>query len=129
MVVYLSGALMSVAARIGMVVAAAIVAAFLIPASASAAADHWSVGQWLGGGAAGANPNTRLLTGVYCHELDSVYTRNIEINANWPFGGLYGSWVSYQTGGLRTYAGAYVLRGACYNPHSVGYAFNAHDNY
>ncbi len=75
------------------------------------------------------NANWNYITGVYCHELDPNYTRNIEINAVWPQGGWYGNWVSYQTAGLRSYAGVYALRGACRNPHTVGYYFNAHDNY
>ncbi|HEX8206191.1 MAG TPA: hypothetical protein VF587_09045 [Solirubrobacteraceae bacterium] len=110
------------------VLVAVVVAGLMAPAAAQGA-DHWANSDYLGPGWAKRNPFVNILAGVYCHELDSAYTRNIEINATWRDGTLYGSWVSFQTDGLRTYAGKYALSGACRNPHSVGYFFNAHDNY
>ena len=72
------------------------------------------------------------LAGSYCHEMDTAHTRNIEIGAFFdtsPSITQYGSWVSYQTHGLRSYAGNHILKGACRNPHTVSYYFNAHVNY
>lgn len=99
-----------------------------MPSVAQAQTYHWASGLYTGPGQAWRDPQSWVLAGVYCHELDA-FQRNIEIRATYPNGAAYGTWVSFTTDGYRSYAGQYVLSGACRNPHSVGYHINAHDNY
>lgn len=112
------------AAALGTAVALSIA----IPAPAHAT-YHWASNAWLGPASAQRDQFVWVLAGVYCHELDSAHARKIQVNAVWQSNSLYGSWVDFWTDGYRTYAGQYALAGACRNPHSVGYPFNAHDNY
>lgn len=111
------------------VLVGALAAGLLAPAAAQAGTHHWATALWIDAGQALRNPNWPLITGVYCHELDVTYTRQIQINATYPNGTLYGTWVQFATDGYRSYAGANYLSGACKNPHSVGYSFSAHDNH
>lgn len=106
-------------------------AALVAPTTAQAGTVHWASGEWLGSGQGLYNAlSYSALTGAYCHEMDPVNTRQIQINAmNWNGTALWGSWVQYTTDGLRSYSGWNHLRGACKNPHSLGYSFNAHDNH
>lgn len=115
----------------GALLGIAVAAALAVPSSAQAGTIHWAVGSWLAAGQGLYNGvGYSLTSGVYCHELDPDYARQIQINAVWwDSAALYGSWVQYTTSGLRSYAGVNYLRGACRNPHSVGYAYNAHDNH
>lgn len=113
----------------GIVAALAMAGVLAVPSSAQAFTHHWASYNWLGPGSALRDPFVWVLAGAYCHELDGANTRKIQINATWNTGVLYGSWVDFWTEGLRTYAGNNALAGACRNPHSVGYSFNAHDNY
>jgi len=100
------------------------------PANASAATYHWANGNiYLNNNGSARDPYSLLIWGVYCHEMDANNVRNIHVNATWPSGALYGTWVSFQTAGYRSYAANNKLSGACRNPHSVGYWINAHDNY
>lgn len=116
----------SLKGAVAVVVAAA---AFVAPSAAQADTYKWANPQYIGGGVGLTDRYVWILAGVYCHELDGANTRFIQINATYSNGTLYGSWVQYQTDGYRSYAGNYALAGACRNPHTVGYYFNAHDNY
>ncbi|MCW2997429.1 MAG: hypothetical protein JWQ20_1650 [Conexibacter sp.] len=105
-------------------------AAVAVPSMAHAGTTHWAVSGYLSAGQSLYNPGYSSLLGVYCHELDGAQTRFIQINAVVAINGpLYGSWVQYTTDGYRAYSGNNYLHGACRNPHSVGYYYNAHDNY
>lgn len=96
---------------------------------ASAGTYHFMTNDPLGASYYNYSNANFYINGVYCHELDYNYTRNIGIGAAYPGGTQYGSWVIFQTQGLRSYSGSKLLAGACYNPHSVSYFANAHVNY
>lgn len=108
----------------------AAIIALSVPSAAQAGTEHWAVNRYLGGGDNLADGAAPLLTGVYCHELDASHTRQIQINAIWASTlNWHGGWVQVTTHGLRSYGGTSYLHGACKNPHTVAYYFNAHDNY
>lgn len=106
----------------------AAVSSLVAPSVAQADTVTWATDLYAGPGQSFYSYQLVLLAGVYCHELDDGL-KNIEVNAVTASKNLYGSWVSYQTDGYRSYAGQSNLYGACRNPHTVGYRFNAHDNY
>ena len=94
----------------------AAIIALSVPSAAQAGTEHCAVNRYLGGGDNLADGAAPLLTGVYCHELDASHTRQIQINAIWA-------------STLNWHGGTSYLHGACKNPHTVAYYFNAHDNY
>lgn len=101
----------------------------LAPAAAQARTITWSNGMHLAGSTYKSNPFVDILAGAYCHELGAG-VKGIDINARRASGALYGSFVRFQTSGIRSYAGNLPLAGVCGNPHSTSYSytFNAHDN-